>query len=224
MSHKQKPNAKPCKFFAAGQVCKNGTKYRFSHDETPSLPPSTQPTCPLCKSIAASPYGILADCDDIFCLSCILAWKAKNVLEGVAFVGCPACHSRSRLVVPSTFLPVNAEVKNLLVAAQVAQLKQFKCVYFEKSIENGGKPRCHMFNDCAYAHFQPAGVDRFRTKRYVFTEEEEDAWQEADDAEEDAEEAELQELMDRAYYEAVVVPKLLSRVFEDEGEGRVWCI
>ncbi|MCJ1388503.1 hypothetical protein MMC18_001350 [Xylographa bjoerkii] len=215
MPHSQKPTAKRCKFVTAGQVCKNGSKCRFSHGATPSLPPSTQPTCPLCKSVAASPYGILADCDDIFCLRCILGWKAKNVLEGVATLDCPACYGWSRLVVPSTFLPVNAEVKGLLVQAQVAQLRQFKCVHFEMSIEGGGKPRCYSYNLCAFAHFQPAEVDRFRTKRYVFTEEEEDAWEEADEAVAEAEDAEMQQLMERAYYEGVVKPRMLARALND---------
>ena len=146
------------------------------------------------------------------------------MLEGVAFVDCPACGLRSRFVVPSTFLPVNAEVKSLLVAAQAAQLREFKCMHFEKSLEGGGKPRCYMYNLCAYAHFQPAEVDRLRKERYLFTEEEEDAWQEADEADADAEEAEMDRLAGQAYYETVVVPKLLAKLFEDDTPAGVLLI
>ncbi|MCJ1419762.1 hypothetical protein MMC32_006118 [Xylographa parallela] len=75
--------------------------------------------------------------------------------------------------------------KSLLVAAQGAQLKRFKCVRFETSIAEGGEPRCGMGDRCAYAHFQPVAVDRFRARRYVFAEDEEDAGQAADAAEEE---------------------------------------
>lgn len=189
--HKQKLNAKPCRYIATGKECRNGDSCRFSHSITPSLSPSNQLTCNLCNRLAASPYGLLSDCDDVFCLDCITKYKAKNVLEGVAYIYCPICHHHSEFFVPSTYLPANKEIKALLIQAQKLQLQQFKCIHFEKSITNGGKPHCYLFNQCAYAHFVPASVDRFRTTRYAFSAEEIEGYWRADEAEEEA--AELQE-------------------------------
>lgn len=124
-----------------------------------------------------------------------MKYKAKHVLEGVAYISCPTCSQTSDVVVPSTFLPANEEVKALLIEAQELQLQQFKCIHFEDSIAKGGKPRCYLFNRCAYAHFVPASEDRLRTKRYIFSIEEIEAFERADEAEEDAAQAEEQRLL-----------------------------
>ena len=127
-----------------------------------------------------------------------MKYKAKHILVGVAFIFCPTCRHQSEVVVPSTFLPANAEVKALLIQAQKLQLQQFKCIYFEESIAKGGKPRCYLFNHCAYAHFVPASKDRFRTKRYTFSAEEIEGFERADEAEEEAAEVEERKLLDFA--------------------------
>src|SRR5947208_11712852 len=78
------------------------------------------------------------------------------------------------MLVPSMYLPASARVKELLVEAQAAQLRGFKCMFFEMSLDErargNGRAYCPYFNECLYAHFVPMDIDRLRSRRFVFTE------------------------------------------------------
>ena len=68
--------------------------------------------CSICFRIIIN-YGLLSNCDDIFCYECIKQWrneaKAKNKRD--TFRRCPICNRESPLLVKSKFYLVGEEKK-----------------------------------------------------------------------------------------------------------------
>ena len=72
--------------------------------------------CSICFRIIIN-YGLLSNCDDIFCYECIKQWrneaKAKNKRD--MFRRCPICNRESPLLVKSKFYLVGEEKKQKII-------------------------------------------------------------------------------------------------------------
>ena len=72
--------------------------------------------CSICFRIIIN-YGLLSNCDDIFCYECIKQWrneaKAKNKRD--MFRRCPICNRESPLLVKSKFYLVGKKKKQKII-------------------------------------------------------------------------------------------------------------
>lgn len=94
-------------------------------------------------------FGLLENCDHIFCLSCIRDWRAtfdKKVQKN-HFRTCPICRSNSFLVVPSELHYKNGANKEEVFEDYKYYLNEIPCKIF-----NFGKGECPFRNSCFYAH------------------------------------------------------------------------
>ena len=72
--------------------------------------------CSICFRVIIN-YGLLSNCDDIFCYECIKQWrneaKAKNKRE--MFRRCPLCNNESPLLVKSKFYLTGEEKRKKMI-------------------------------------------------------------------------------------------------------------
>ena len=72
--------------------------------------------CSICFRVIIN-YGLLSNCDDIFCYECIKQWrneaKAKNKRE--MFRRCPLCNSESPLLIKSKFYLTGEEKRKKML-------------------------------------------------------------------------------------------------------------
>jgi len=74
-------------------------------------------TCGICleDSPECGQYGLLSDCNHVFCYNCIMEWR-KNGHSGVFDRRCcPTCRTHSRRVIPCTVFPPNPDAKEVIV-------------------------------------------------------------------------------------------------------------
>ena len=72
--------------------------------------------CSICFRIIIN-YGLLSNCDDIFCYECIKQWRneAKKKSKRERFRRCPLCNKESPLLVKSKFYLVGEEKKQKMI-------------------------------------------------------------------------------------------------------------
>ena len=72
--------------------------------------------CSLCFRIIIN-YGLLSNCDDIFCYECIKQWRneAKKKSKRERFRRCPLCNKESPLLIKSKFYLVGEEKKQKMI-------------------------------------------------------------------------------------------------------------
>ncbi|RPB04004.1 hypothetical protein L873DRAFT_1825910 [Choiromyces venosus 120613-1] len=196
----------PCRYFAAG-YCQRGPTCFYKHDLSSVTLPGLEKadkgkkatretentdTCAICYEIPAT-YGLLTNCDHVFCLSCIRAWRSTAAPDAVpdseggvlskTSKTCPLCRVRSKFIIPSSVFPRPVEeppdegeklnpAKDAIIAAYLAKLKTIPCRHFTNSLGPNAPPRprrdlpdCPFGNDCHYKH-------TFRGYPYVFSDSE----------------------------------------------------
>jgi hypothetical protein len=72
--------------------------------------------CSICFRIIIN-YGLLSNCDDIFCYECIKQWRneAKKKSKRERFRRCPICNKESPLLIKSKFYLVGEEKKQKML-------------------------------------------------------------------------------------------------------------
>ncbi|CAF3868715.1 unnamed protein product [Rotaria magnacalcarata] len=60
-------------------------------------------------------FGILENCDHIFCLECIRKWRASSNYEHKVVKACPECRVKSDFVTPTKYWPENEQAKQEVI-------------------------------------------------------------------------------------------------------------
>ncbi|KAJ3127993.1 hypothetical protein HK098_005329 [Nowakowskiella sp. JEL0407] len=116
----------------------------------------------LCSICFETPkrFGILSDCDHIFCLECIRQWrdvksKGQSALRDSNVIKeCPICRKASPIVIPSYRFCKNSE-KELLTKNYKSNLSKIPCKHFVRS--DPTDRTCIYGNECLYAHNDTEG-------------------------------------------------------------------
>ncbi|XP_017042417.1 probable E3 ubiquitin-protein ligase makorin-1 [Drosophila ficusphila] len=119
---------------------------------------SKDKTCGICfdtimeKAGREKRFGILPNCNHIFCLECIRTWRQAKQFEHKITRACPECRVCSDFVCPSAFWVETKEEKDKLLNDYRAALEAKDCKYFKK-----GEGKCPFGNKCFYKHALPNG-------------------------------------------------------------------
>ncbi|KAH8419642.1 hypothetical protein KR222_011657 [Zaprionus bogoriensis] len=119
---------------------------------------SKDKTCGICfdtimeKAGREKRFGILPNCNHIFCLECIRTWRQAKQFEHKITRACPECRVCSDFVCPSAFWVETKEEKDKLLNDYRAALGSKDCKYFKK-----GEGKCPFGNKCFYKHALPNG-------------------------------------------------------------------
>ena len=81
---------------------------------------SKEKSCGICMETvwekeADKRFGILENCNHIFCLDCIRKWRSSKVYENKIVKACPECRVKSDYVTPSKYWFDNEESKNKII-------------------------------------------------------------------------------------------------------------
>mmetsp|Transcript_38766 Transcript_38766/g.64462 ORF Transcript_38766/g.64462 Transcript_38766/m.64462 type:complete len:409 (-) Transcript_38766:191-1417(-) len=98
-------------------------------------------------------FGILNNCEHVFCLSCIRSWRGTDGPGKTAIRGCPICRVESHFVVPSDHFVTDGEEKPLLIDEYKTNMKQIPCKHFDQ-----GRGSCPFGSSCFYAHLNADGT------------------------------------------------------------------
>lgn len=119
---------------------------------------SKDKTCGICfdtimeKAGREKRFGILPNCNHIFCLECIRKWRQAKQFEHKITRSCPECRVSSDFVCPSAFWVETKEEKEKLLGDYRKALGVKDCKYFKK-----GDGKCPFGNKCFYKHALPNG-------------------------------------------------------------------
>ncbi|XP_036325687.1 probable E3 ubiquitin-protein ligase makorin-1 [Rhagoletis pomonella] len=119
---------------------------------------SKDKTCGICfdtimeKAGREKRFGILPNCNHIFCLECIRKWRQAKQFEHKITRSCPECRVSSDFVCPSAFWVETKEEKDKLLNDYRVALGVKDCKYFKK-----GDGKCPFGNKCFYKHALPNG-------------------------------------------------------------------
>ncbi|KMZ63537.1 E3 ubiquitin-protein ligase makorin [Zostera marina] len=114
-------------------------KQCFKHSRhLEALKQSEEIDCSIClERVLSKPifaerrFGILAECDHTFCITCIRIWR-KNAsdsdMDNVRL--CPVCRKHSHFVIPSVVFFSSKEEKEEIVDNYKAKLRSIDCHYF----------------------------------------------------------------------------------------------
>jgi E3 ubiquitin-protein ligase makorin len=121
--------------------------------------------CGICldKVLARSgeKFGLLDGCNHVYCLSCIREWRSVSELEKDVKRSCPQCRETSHWVIPSSFFPSSAEVKDRVATTYSDRLSQIHCKHF-----NHGDGECPFGTSCFYRHeYRDGTVQRYEPPR-----------------------------------------------------------
>jgi len=97
-------------------------------------------------------FGILENCDHVFCLGCIREWRANTNSDKSAVKGCPTCRKESHFVIPSKWF-VDGQEKELLIDSYKIALSEKECRYYDK-----GRGSCPFGTSCFYKHQNADGT------------------------------------------------------------------
>lgn len=121
--------------------------------------------CGICldKVLARSgeKFGLLDGCNHVYCLSCIREWRSVSELEKDVKRSCPQCRETSHWVIPSSFFPSSADVKDRVATTYSDRLSQIHCKHF-----NHGDGECPFGTSCFYRHeYRDGTVQRYEPPR-----------------------------------------------------------
>lgn len=95
-------------------------------------------------------YGMLENCEHIFCLKCIYPWKSvtnsKTVFPGLSLT-CPNCGVVSPCISAVRRLVGSQNEKKELIDQRKKSLKQIPCKFFKR-----GRGKCANGKSCLYLH------------------------------------------------------------------------
>lgn len=77
-------------------------------------------------------FGILPNCNHIFCLPCIRKWRQAKNFDSTITRACPECRIESHYVCPSLYWVDTKEEKEKLLGEYKDALRQQQCKYFNR--------------------------------------------------------------------------------------------
>lgn len=98
-------------------------------------------------------FGIMSNCNHIFCLSCIRKWRGARQFENKIVRACPECRVNSDFVTPSKYWVESDEEKGKLIQGYKKALGAKPCMYFKK-----GEGDCPFNDKCFYLHAMADGT------------------------------------------------------------------
>lgn len=117
---------------------------------------SKDKTCGICfeivieKSSGDKRFGILQNCNHVFCLECIRTWRQNKEKQFNSQIArsCPECRITSDFICPSTYWVGDPkEEKVQLIESYKTALSDKHCKYFKN-----GDGKCPFGNKCFYKH------------------------------------------------------------------------
>ncbi|XP_058830253.1 probable E3 ubiquitin-protein ligase makorin-1 [Topomyia yanbarensis] len=97
-------------------------------------------------------FGILPNCNHIFCLECIRTWRKAKNFENKIKRGCPTCRISSDFVCPSIVWVDGRDEKDKLINDYKKACNTTHCKHFKQ-----GSGKCPFGNKCFYKHALPSG-------------------------------------------------------------------
>ena len=91
--------------------------------------------CVICLELVLATgkkFGILENCSHAFCLDCIRNWRATydKKVKKTHYRTCPICRENSYLVIPSTRMIYEGELKDNLIDDYCEALYNIPCKHF----------------------------------------------------------------------------------------------
>lgn len=121
---------------------------------------SSEKICGICMEIvwdkekdSDKRFGILENCNHVFCLPCIRKWRASNSYEKKIVKACPECRIKSDFITPNKFWYENEEDKKRIIQDYKQKLGKTACKYFKQ-----GDGQCPFGNKCFYLHMNKDGT------------------------------------------------------------------
>jgi hypothetical protein len=138
-----------CKFYVSGW-CSAGEGCRFSHHNGPLDAYSDYWTCGICSEnvvTSGRKFGLLDNCEDVFCLECLREWRNQKEKQDRANLRrCPLCRVESFVVIPSSSFLVGEE-KRLEKDKYCKYLSSIPCKNYDR-----GNGSCQFGSSCLYKH------------------------------------------------------------------------
>jgi len=135
-------------------------KYEKEILENCKIQDSEKLICSICLDIVwdkpnstLTRFGILENCDHIFCLACIREWRKSKQAEISAIRGCPTCRKHSYFIIPSKYFIKDTQEKEELIKNYKSALSNTNCKHFKK-----GKGDCPFGTSCFYKHMNEDGT------------------------------------------------------------------
>ncbi|CAF0793878.1 unnamed protein product [Adineta ricciae] len=108
--------------------------------------------CAICSTdveAAKRLFGVLDNCDHVFCYECVVSWK-RSKYSNAESESCPVCKIRSAFITPSKHWFENKEDKYRIVKKHKNHLKTLPCRYY---LRHGF---CRYSDRCFYDHHEAA--------------------------------------------------------------------
>lgn len=133
---------------------------RAQRDATEARRRGLDKSCGICLDVVrekpdptARKFGVLENCDHVFCFECIMRWRKVKNRDVESFTdlsigkACPECRVPSDFVAPSKFWFATPEEKRKLVSDRRAYLQTKHCKAFRR-----GDGHCPFGNQCYNLH------------------------------------------------------------------------
>jgi E3 ubiquitin-protein ligase makorin len=112
-------------------------------------------------------FGLLQNCEHVFCLKCIREWRGLESAESFgreAVRTCPLCRIESHMVIPSDTFESDPDVKLGLHEAYKAKLRLIPCKHFAF-----GEGTCPFGTSCLYSHVDREGNEPDKDSALLFS-------------------------------------------------------
>lgn len=108
--------------------------------------PGARRTCAICLEAIGSDrqFGILENCDHIFCYRCIRQWRRSTQQNRLM---CPQCRTLSHLMISSSRWFTSPTDKENMFATKLNEMASKPCRFFR-----GGTGHCRYGDDCRFLH------------------------------------------------------------------------
>ncbi len=140
-----------CRYFLNGH-CSSGSSCAFSHQFGSLEFPQDRYICEICSDDIignGGRFGLLENCDHVFCLNCIREWRNQREKQDRENLRkCPICRVDSFIIIPSTRFLCGIEKMEERQRYR-ASVSEIPCKNF-----NYGKGKCQFGTSCMYMHLQ----------------------------------------------------------------------
>jgi E3 ubiquitin-protein ligase makorin len=112
-------------------------------------------------------FGLLQNCEHIFCLKCIREWRGMESAESFgreAVRTCPLCRVESHMVIPSDTFESDPDAKLRLHEAYKGKLCLIPCKHFAF-----GEGTCPFGTSCLYSHVDRDGNEPDKDSALLFS-------------------------------------------------------
>ncbi|OUM65352.1 hypothetical protein PIROE2DRAFT_7651 [Piromyces sp. E2] len=111
--------------------------------------------CSICSSCPKQ-FGLLTECDHVFCLDCIKIWRRTDSVSRELTRKCPICQKVSLHFIPSDIYCHSGPLKNHIIERFRSRCSRIPCRFYEKKGPNHTHS-CPFGNECLFLHRNPDG-------------------------------------------------------------------